>query len=126
LNAAAAAYEEAMPRTFIERIPVRQQDEIILLGAGDVASIVADGELLHLTTLRNERYTINFRLKDLEAKLDPAKFVRLSRGSLVNLEMILKISPLPGGTYSVTLKNNQQIPTSRLQSRILREQFLKL
>jgi DNA-binding LytR/AlgR family response regulator len=126
LKAAAAVYEEISPRTYLERIPVRHRDEIVLIPVPEVASIIADGELLHITTLNNQRYTINFRLKELEAKLNPAKFVRLSRGALANLEMILKISPLPGGTYSVTLKNNQQIPTSRLQSRILREQFLKL
>ena len=126
LKAAVAVYEETSAKTYLERIPIRQREEIILLPVQDVVSILADGELLHITTLRNERYTINFRLKDLETRLNPAKFVRLSRGALANLEMIVRISPMPGGTYSVTLKNNQQIPTSRLQSRILREQFLKL
>lgn len=126
LKAAAAVYDETAPRAYLERIPIRQRDEIILLPVREAASIVADGELLHITTLKNERYTINFRLKDLETKLNPAKFVRLSRGALANLEMILKISPMPGGTFTVTLKNNQQLPVSRLQSRILREQLLKL
>ena len=126
LQAAAHVYNEIAPRTFAERIPIRQRDEIILLPVGEIASIVAEGELLHLTTIENRRYTINFRLKDLEARLSPAQFVRLSRGALANLEMIQKIAPLPGGTFSVTLKNRQQLPVSRLQSRVLREQLLKL
>lgn len=126
LKAAVAVYEENAPRVFLERIPIRHRDEIILLPVREVASITADGELLHITTLRNESYAINFRLKDLETKLNPEKFVRLSRGTLCNLEMIQKISPLPGGTYSITLKNNRQFSTSRLQSRVLREQLLKL
>lgn len=126
LQAAAVAYEETAPRVFVERLPIRTKDEIILLPVREIVSIVADGELLHITTVRNERHTINFRLKDLETKLNPSKFVRLSRGSLANLEMILKISPMPGGTYTVTLKNNQQLSASRLQSRILREELLKL
>ncbi|MCA1623410.1 MAG: LytTR family transcriptional regulator [Acidobacteria bacterium] len=91
-----------------------------------MASIVADGELLHLTNLQNKKYTINFRLKDIEARLEPNKFVRLSRGALVNLEMIARINSMPGGTYQVTLKNGQEIASSRLQSRVLREQLLKL
>jgi len=126
LQAAAATIEETGKREFLERIPIRLRDEIILLPVAEVASIVAEGELLHITTARSERYTINFRLKDLEARLAPDKFVRLSRGTLCNLEMIRKISPLPGGTYLVTLKNNQQLAASRLQSRILREQLLRL
>jgi two-component system, LytTR family, response regulator len=126
LRRAVAAIEETSGQKLLERIPIRQRDEIILLPVADIASIVADGELLHITTARNDRFTINFRLKDLEARLSPEKFVRLSRGTLVNLEMINKISPMPGGTYAVSLKNNQQLSASRLQSRILREQLLKL
>lgn len=126
LQAAVAAIEETGKPALLERIPIRQRDEIILLPVAEVASIVADGELLHITTVRQERFTINFRLKDLEARLAPDKFVRLSRGTICNLEMIRKISPLPGGTFLVTLKNNQQLSASRLQSRVLREQLLRL
>jgi len=111
---------------YLERIPVRQRDEIIILPVREIASVVADGELLNITTTKNERYVINHRLKDLEARFDPNKFVRLSRGALANVEMITRVSPLPGGTYIVTLANNQQLSVSRLQSRILREQMLKL
>jgi DNA-binding LytR/AlgR family response regulator len=119
-------YEEISTPEFIERIPVRLKDEIFLVPIREIASIVADGELLQITTIQNKRFTINFRLKDLEAKIETGKFVRLSRGTLANLEMIQKISPMFGGTYQVTLKNGQELSVSRLQSKILRERFLKL
>ena len=126
LKNAITAFEETSHQNFLERIPIRTKDEILLIPVSEVASIVADGELLHITNLQNKRYTINFRLKDIEARIEPNKFVRLSRGALVNLEMIARISLMPGGTYQVTLKNGQEIASSRLQSRILREQLLKL
>jgi len=126
LKAAAAVYEENSRQILLERIPIRLRDEILLLPVSEVVSIVADGELLHLTNLQNKKHTINFRLKDLEARLDSKQFVRLSRSALVNLEAIARISPMPGGTYSVALKNGQEISSSRLQSRILREKLLKL
>ena len=126
LRAAIETYEEISVKNFLERIPVHQRDEILLVPVSEVASIVANGELLHITNLQNKKYTINFRLKDIEARIEPNKFVRLSRGTLVNLEMITRISPMPGGTYVVTLKNGQEISSSRFQSKILREQLLKL
>jgi DNA-binding LytR/AlgR family response regulator len=52
--------------------------------------------------------------------------VRLARGTLVNIEMIARVSPMPGGTFVVTLKNNQQLQVSRLQSRILRDGLLRI
>lgn len=126
LKAAAAEYDAAVRPNFLERIPIRQQEEIVLVPVAQVASVVADGELLHLTTTDNRQYTISHRLKDLEARLDPAKFVRLSRSALANVSQISRISPLPGGTYIVTLHNHQQLNVSRLQARVLRDQLLKL
>jgi two-component system LytT family response regulator len=126
MESAISDYEAAQRPAFLERVPVRQRDDISLLAVRQIASVVAEGELLHLTTLRQDRFTINYRLKDLSERLDPKQFVRLSRGSLVNIEAITKINPLPGGTYLVTLNNGQQLSASRIQSRVLREQFLKL
>jgi two-component system, LytTR family, response regulator len=125
-TAAADQYEESIRPSLLERIPVRQGDEIIIVPVKDLASIVAEGELLRLTTAQNETYTISYRLKDLEARLDPARFARLARGTLVNIEMMQRVSPLPGGTYVATLSNGQQLAVSRLQGRILREHMLKL
>jgi two-component system LytT family response regulator len=87
---------------------------------------MSEGELLHLTSLANERYTITHRLHALEARLDPRRFVRLSRGILANVDMITKVSPMPGGTYTATLANGHQLPVSRIQSKVLRESLLKL
>lgn len=126
VTAAAAAYETATRRTFLERIPVRRRDEVLILPVRQIASIVAEGELLHLTTTANERYTISHRLHALEAKLDPRRFVRLGRGTLAAVDLIQKVSPMPGGTYEVTLSTGQQLQVSRLQSKVLRETLLKL
>jgi two-component system LytT family response regulator len=126
LKKAAASYDASTRPTYLERIPVKKNEEILLVPAREIVSIIADGELLHLTNAQNKRFVINHRLKDLEARLAPDKFVRLSRSALVNLEMIAKISQMPGGTYAVLLKNGQEIQSSRLQSKILRERLLKL
>jgi len=126
VTAAAAAYETATRRTFLERIPVRRREEVFILPVRQIASIVAEGELLQITTIGAERYTIAYRLHALEARLDPRRFVRLGRGTLAALDLIQKVSPMPGGTYEVTLTNGQHLPVSRLQSKVLRETLLKL
>ena len=127
LHTAVDAYEGALPPAYLERLPVRRgEGEIILLPASSIASVIASGELLHITTTTGDGYTINYRLKDLEARLDPRRFVRLSRGTLANREQIERVSPLPGGTYTVTLANKQQLHVSRIQSRVLRDEFLRL
>jgi two-component system LytT family response regulator len=122
----AVAVVDAGGREYLRRVPVRKRDEIILVPVEQVAAITADGELLHLTTRANERYTITYRLKDLEARLDPTRFVRLSRGAIVALDQIQKVSPMPGGTFVVSLMNRQQVPVSRLRARALRDVLFRL
>jgi two-component system LytT family response regulator len=128
VEAAVAAVGAAQPPSMLRRIPVRRRDDIVFVPVEQVASVVADGELLHLHTSApgGDRYTITYRLKDLEARLDPAEFVRLSRGTLARVDAILKVSPMPGGTYLVTLRNGQQLPVSRIRSRVVRDQLLRL
>lgn len=126
LQSVIKVYDDVSRPEMIDRIPVRKREEIFLIPVDDIASFVADGELLRITTNDNQRYEINFRLKDLELRLDQRKFVRLSRGALANLESISRLSPMPGGTYLISLKNGQEIASSRLQSKILRFKLLKL
>ncbi len=125
VGAALDAYEQARPR-YLERIPVRRREDVVIVPVHQIASVVAEGELLHLTTVRNERHTITYRLKDLESRLDPAQFVRLGRGTLANIDLIAKVNVMPGGMHVAILANGQKLPISRLQSRALRERFLKL
>lgn len=123
---AASEYDAASPAGFLRRIPVRHRDAIVLVAVEEIASVIAEGELLHLMTRAKERHILSYRLKDLEARLDPSQFVRLARGTLANIDAIDRIHPMPGGTFQVTLANGQELSVSRLQSRVLRERLLKL
>lgn len=125
VRAAASAYESQV-RPLLDRIPVRRRADIIFLPTAHVASIVAERELLHLTTVKNDRHTIAYRLKDLEARLDPRRFIRIGRGALVNVDQIARVTAMPGGTHRVVLRNGQELAVSRLQSRAFRERLLKL
>jgi two-component system LytT family response regulator len=126
VGTAIEAYETAVRGPYLERIPVRRRDEVAIVPVNQIASIVAEGELLHLTTIRNERFTITYRLRDLETRLDPDRFIRLGRGTLANIDLIQKVNMMPGGTHVAVLSNGQKLAVSRLQSRILRERFLRL
>ena len=126
LTAASAAFDTATRRAYLERIPVRRRDETVILPVRQIVSVVAEGELLHLTTAANERFTISHRLHALESRLDPRRFVRLSRGTLAAVDQIQKVSPMPGGTYQVQMSNGQALSVSRIQSRVLRDTLLKI
>jgi two-component system LytT family response regulator len=126
MGAAVSQYQADARPALLERIPVRKREEIVLVPVDQVACVEAEGELLHITTARGEKHVITYRLKDLEARLDPARFVRLSRGALANLRLISRFAPMPGGTYLAILANNKELAVSRSQSRLLRDRLMKL
>jgi two-component system LytT family response regulator len=126
LTNASAALESATQPQYLERIPVRRRDETVILPVRQISSVIADGELLHLTTIGNERYVISHRLHALEARLDPRRFVRLSRGTLAAVDQIKKVNPLAGGTYQVLMANGETLQVSRIQAKLLRETLLRL
>lgn len=113
-------------KMFLTRIPIRQKDKIILLSAGEIVSVMAEGRRLKLQTLNGESYEIDYRLKDLEMRLDSEKFIKLSRSALVNIEFINRAKILNGGNHLIFLENGQQIFTSRTQSKILRKRLFRL
>lgn len=126
LRRAVSDYERNGALGRLVRIPVRVKGDIVLVPVAAIASIEAEGELLHLVTVRQERFTIAYRLKDLEARLDPEQFVRLGRGTLANVAQIARVTPLPGGMYVATLQSGQELAVSRIQSRLLRGSLFKL
>ena len=126
LASASTAYEHATRRQYAERLPLRQRDRVMIVPVRTITSIVAEGELLHIRTMGNERYTITHRLHALEAKLDPRRFLRLNRGTLANVDLIAQVNPMPGGTYVAVMVNGEELSVSRIQSRTLRDSLLKL
>jgi len=126
IRAAATEYAAMQPQTLLRRIPVRKRDDIFLVPVEHIVSVVADGELLQLMTRSGERHIITYRLKDLEARLDPAQFVRISRGTLLNIATIQRITPMPGGTYVAVLQSGAEHAVSRIRGRVLKDQLLKL
>ena len=52
-------------------------------------------------------------ISDFDARLDPARFVRIHRSVIVNLDAIREMRPWPTGEYVVTLKDGKELTLSR-------------
>jgi two-component system LytT family response regulator len=49
----------------------------------------------------------------MEAQLDPAKFRRVHRSAIVNVERITELQPLFSGEYSILLQDGTKLTLSR-------------
>ena len=127
VSVAAEMYASGVKQqAFLDRIPVRRREEVLIVPVNQIASIVAEGELLHLTTVRGEQPHDYVSAQGSGGTIGPDPLSQTGRGTLANIDLIVKLSVMPGGTHVAILSTGQRLQVSRLQSRILRERFLRL
>ena len=56
----------------------------------------------------DKAYCVDHAIADLEKKLDPKKFFRIHRGTVVNLAWIKEVASLPGGMLNIRLKDTKR------------------
>jgi len=60
-----------------------------------------------------ERYALRETIKSLESRLDPRRFVRIHRSTIVSLDRIREVRPQPSGDCTVVLTDGTELTLSR-------------
>ncbi len=70
-------------------------------------------------------HCVDYRIAELEKRLDPGKFLRIHRSTLVNAAWIKEVSSLPGGGLSVRLKDdrNTELTVARDRAREFKDRL---
>lgn len=109
---AAGATELARSGGYMQRLSVRHGEHIRVLAVDDIDWIRADGNYLHIH-VGPVRYLHRDTLRHLLAQLDPARFLRIHRGTLVNLARIREVHPLFKGGAEIVLQDGTRLDLSR-------------
>ncbi|HEX2187392.1 MAG TPA: LytTR family DNA-binding domain-containing protein [Longimicrobiaceae bacterium] len=113
LAAGGSAPSAPAPRGgWLERLLVRSGDRVLLLRAAEVDWIGAEGNYAELHA-GGRTYLIRETMSALEARLDPATFLRVHRSAIVNLDRVRELRPGLGGDYMVTLADGAELRLSR-------------
>jgi two-component system LytT family response regulator len=62
-------------------------------------------------------------MDDLEKQLDPQKFVRVHRSTIVNLDRVREIHPLFRGDCALVLSDGTRVKLSRSRRKTFEERF---
>ena len=108
-----------------DRIAVKTANRILLLRIGDIDWIEAADNYVKLH-VGKDAHLHRETLSNLEERLDPAKFIRISRSTMVNVERIKELQPMFHGEYVVILKDGAQLSLSRSHRDKLQVLFGKL
>jgi len=97
---------------YLERLVIKAGGRITFLRTNEIDWIEADDKYVHLHTSKT-RPMVRQTLSAMEEQLDPAKFRRVHRSAIVNVERIAELQPLFSGEYSILLQDGTKLTLSR-------------
>jgi len=106
-------------KAYLERIPVPAKGRFLFFNVRDLDWIEAEGNYLRLHG-GPISHLIRGNMNEMEAKLDPGKFMRIHRSTIVNLERIREVQPWFHGHHRVVMTTGQELKLSRYQKDKLR------
>lgn len=98
--------------TRLQRISVRVGEHIRVLATAQVDWIRADGNYVQIHA-DGTCYLHRDTLSHLLDALDPARFLRIHRGVIVNVERIREVHPLFNGNAEIVLRDGTRLDLSR-------------
>ena len=99
-------------RRYLERIAVETGGKLESVRVDDVEYILASGPYARLQ-VGPRRFVIRETLQHLEDQLDPARFMRIHRSTIVRLDLVESLHRTPAGESEVRLKNGVRLKVSR-------------
>ncbi len=104
--------------SYLTRVMIKAAGRVVLLKVDEIDFIEADGNYAKLHVGR-KAHLLREKMNDLEGQLDPAKFVRIHRSIIVNLDRIKEMHPHFNGDYIVVLEDGKQLRMSRTRREAL-------
>ena len=105
--------DEAIAANRFEKlINIRDQGQIFRVDVDTIERIDAAGDYMCIQTGDNT-LILRETMKDLEKRLDPRRFQRVHRSTIVNLDLVKQVKPHTNGECFLVLESGAQIKVSR-------------
>ena len=112
-------------KNFLERLVIKAGGRIYFLETSEIDWIEAEGNYVSVHSGKKS-HLLRETISSLESQLDPKKFVRIHRSSIVRLDFIQELQPWFHGEYRVILQDGTQLTLSRNHRDKLQEALGKL
>jgi two-component system LytT family response regulator len=97
---------------FEKVLNIKDRGQIFRVDVGDIERIDAAGDYMCIYT-GDQTLVLRETMKDLEKRLDPRKFQRIHRSTIVNLDNIKSVKPHTNGECFLVLGSGAQVKVSR-------------
>ena len=110
---------------YLERLVIKTSGRIYFLETAEIDWIEAEGNYVSVHSAK-KAHLLRETISSLEAQLDPKKFLRIHRSSIVRIDRIQELQPWFHGEYRIILQNGTQLTLSRNYRDKLQEALGKL
>lgn len=110
---------------YLERLVIKASGRIYFLETSEIDWIEAEGNYVSVHCAKKS-HLLRETISSLEAQLDPKKFLRIHRSSIVRIDRIQELQPWFHGEYRIILQNGTQLTLSRNYRDKLQEALGKL
>jgi two-component system LytT family response regulator len=114
-------FREVTESAYLTRLFVRERGAIHPLRLSTVQYLESNDDCVTVHAAGARCYDMSVTLAALEARLDPASFLRIHRRYIVNMDHVAAIAPIDGSRFQVTMRDGTVLAASRQRSRLLRE-----
>jgi two-component system LytT family response regulator len=109
-------------KKYLDRVVIKSASRVFFLRVEEIDWIEAAANYLKLHA-GEESHLLRETMNGLEARLDPEKFLRIHRSTIVNIERIQELQPWFHGDYVVLLRDGTKLTLSRGYRQKLQELF---
>ncbi|MGL4543621.1 MAG: LytR/AlgR family response regulator transcription factor [Polymorphobacter sp.] len=107
-----ATAEEPAANRFEKVINIKDRGQIFRVEVADIERIDAAGDYMCIYTA-DQTLILRETMKDLDKRLDPRKFQRIHRSTIVNLDNVKSVKPHTNGECFLVLGSGTQVKVSR-------------
>ena len=97
---------------YLARLAVKHNQRMVLVKVANIAWIESSGNYAHLHT-PDANYVVRMTMGELERRLDPARFARIHRSTIVQVDRIRDIIAAWHGDFDVTLRDGTVLRLTR-------------
>jgi two-component system LytT family response regulator len=116
----AASRKEGHAAGRLERILVRDRGRIFPLSLNEIEYLKADSKYTAIAA-RGQTFLVRIGISELEAQLDPSRFIRIHRSALVNLDFVDSMRADDQSQLVIQMRDGVVLTASREASKVLRE-----
>ncbi|MDB6113492.1 MAG: Two component transcriptional regulator, LytTR family [Lacunisphaera sp.] len=108
-----------------DRVVLKTGSDLHFIKTADIIWVESQADFVKVHTTGSAQL-VRETLQSLEQRVDPAKFLRIHRSSLVNLEHVKKVTPALYGDYTVLMSDDSKLRLSRKNRGKLKQLIARL